>query len=390
MKGEERGTEKLSPGSSQDEIHLTQCHLLELPAELIQQIASFTTPSAAAALALTSRSLCAIIGTGVWERVGNAKRDTIEDRSEFLLLLERDLPSYFFCSDCSIMHVRLMPGVPYTPHPYTPYPYKKHDRTVNAYYPMPGDPLHYQDFRALMERHHWGVNFGRPISSIYRDIELQRAYCTIRLQTRGRIIDNELILRMHWELSGLEPGADGISLEICPHQSLQATPSSLHQLPVSSFMDLIEPVRNELANVVCCKWLHVRPRPANCPNCKKMCKEMQKRGAARVMETGVLSCSMCEGVRRCGHCATDYEVSVVRRAKQLELHIDAWLNLGYGSFLEDPNWLSHKMGSREWALTGEGQTHAVSLAAPGTIKTAYYSLDREDGLENPMWWAKRS
>lgn len=354
----------------------TESHLMNLPVELIQHIAAFVDPPAAAALTLASRPLCAVIGTQAWENVSK-DMDNLEDREQFLLLLERDLLLFCYCPRCKILHRRFLPGVPFTPHPVD-----KHDRGINAYLPSPGDHVHYRDVRSVMKRHFWGKEYGQPLKILYRDVEVQKPSYLIQYQARARIIADELILRMRWKLSNLEP-LELISLEICPHQILHTTPSNNRTI-------LMHPARNALGNIINCKWLHAHPEQPKCSQCwwrreKSKCTHISKQPESE----GPVSCSMCDGVRRCGHCATDFEVSVVMKSREWEIHIDSWLNLGHGSSLDDPKWKSHKMGSSDWALSGEGEAHADSLPPPGSIKRAYYSLEPLDDIKEPSWWGRR-
>ncbi|OCL13072.1 hypothetical protein AOQ84DRAFT_372508 [Glonium stellatum] len=370
-------TDHSSSGDGHRNAGSTESPLMRLPVELIQQIAAFADSPAAAALALSSRSLCTIIGTQVWENVSNNMGNP-EDRKEFLLLLERDLLPLCYCPRCKILHRRFLPGVPFTPHPVD-----KHDRNVNAYLPSPGDQVHYRDVRSVMKQHFWGKEHGQPLTILYRDLEVQKLGCLIRHQTRARIVANELILRMRWKLSSLGP-LELINLQVCPHQILHTTPSNNRTL-------LTYPARNVLGSIVNCKWLHAHPEQPRCSQCwwgreKSKCTHIPKQPKFE----GPVFCSMCDGVRRCGHCATDFAVSVLKRSREWEIHIDAWLNFGYGSSLDDPKWKSHKLGSSDWALSGEGEAHADSLPPPGSIKQAYYSLKPMDDIEEPSWWGRPS
>ena len=88
--------------------------LLDLPIEIIQEIASFLPLPSKAAFTLTCSTLMGVVGTQSWRDL--ARRTNIYERHDFGRLLERDLANGIYCYGCKKMHytsLRLPTIIPY-------------------------------------------------------------------------------------------------------------------------------------------------------------------------------------------------------------------------------------------------------------------------------------
>jgi hypothetical protein len=111
------------PNTAPDKLSLS---LTTLPPELVQLITSFLPASSAVAFALCNHPINSALGTQQWEALGTwrscgcRKRYKIsplmeamstappqDTLSEFLSLLEQDLPTHIFCRRCAILHVHI-------------------------------------------------------------------------------------------------------------------------------------------------------------------------------------------------------------------------------------------------------------------------------------------
>jgi hypothetical protein len=76
--------------------------LLGLPPEVITCVADFRPLHSAASLAFCNRTLSQPLGTHCWEPL---RQRNHEARTEFLSALTKDLPGYFVCHICSLLHL---------------------------------------------------------------------------------------------------------------------------------------------------------------------------------------------------------------------------------------------------------------------------------------------
>ncbi|BDD59937.1 hypothetical protein MAP00_005106 [Monascus purpureus] len=70
----------------------------DLPTEIMQMITEYLLPVDAASFSLCNRTILHVLGRGRLEFPDS------ETRMQFLVQLQRDLPSYFFCESCSVLH----------------------------------------------------------------------------------------------------------------------------------------------------------------------------------------------------------------------------------------------------------------------------------------------
>ena len=92
--------------------------LTALPPELIRMITDHLSPSETACLALCNRLLIAVLGTEVLSALQPGAAEEEEDgeeegdREKFLMTLTRDLPTQYFCHECSRLHLQVSAGPP--------------------------------------------------------------------------------------------------------------------------------------------------------------------------------------------------------------------------------------------------------------------------------------
>jgi hypothetical protein len=79
----------------------TASQLLRLPPEIILLVASMLPTPSAACLALCSRHLNLILGSGSW---GSLQSEAPDFLLAFLSSLAKDLPQHFVCQECACLH----------------------------------------------------------------------------------------------------------------------------------------------------------------------------------------------------------------------------------------------------------------------------------------------
>ncbi|KAL4874374.1 hypothetical protein BJY04DRAFT_203984 [Aspergillus karnatakaensis] len=87
----------------------TKPHLLHLPREILCRIASSLPAESATCLTLTCHAALSILGTSSWANFIRPTRRYYGGINPLFDLLQHDLPGYFTCSTCNILHPPLKP-----------------------------------------------------------------------------------------------------------------------------------------------------------------------------------------------------------------------------------------------------------------------------------------
>ncbi|KAF2202911.1 hypothetical protein GQ43DRAFT_470481 [Delitschia confertaspora ATCC 74209] len=91
----------LQPAQIPDTI-VVKTNLLDLPTEIVQEIANYLPLSSKAAFTISCKLAASIVGTQSW--VDLKQREHIYERHDFGRLLERDSPNAVYCYGCSKIH----------------------------------------------------------------------------------------------------------------------------------------------------------------------------------------------------------------------------------------------------------------------------------------------
>ncbi|KAB5577745.1 hypothetical protein GE09DRAFT_530423 [Coniochaeta sp. 2T2.1] len=214
--------------------------LLNLPVELLLSITDHLspTPESIIALSLACKALSAILRNHV-AKLTTAHGSNLKCRSDFLVLLERDLSDrFFYCSICLQLHCFEADG------------WTKHSRPLDTIQTQlsrqlfcPGTSdfrLSFAHARLMMNRHLYGPPAGLPLSSL--TLGNTKANCDgfawtyttsrallARQYLSARIINNELFLRITHVFEGTETGLReaidrlGGTYRLCTHVRPGAT-----------------------------------------------------------------------------------------------------------------------------------------------------------------------
>lgn len=232
--------------------------LHKLPPELILHILDFLPPGSHVCVAITCRPFYELLGPRFPHPQTNGLRE------EFLQLLERDKPGWYFCFGC----VQLHPWDHERPSFAQRWPEVCADFVVPN--PMLGiascEPVGYSDARLVMRRHHLGPEYGLPPTQLEQDLSVRkRTESGVRIEFKrtARIINDELFLLTEGEFWHPRGDTYGVqhhleSNKLCNHISMK--PRSRQDSPFLN--EVHELTRNPGIEYQPCKGVS-----ASCPWC---------------------------------------------------------------------------------------------------------------------------
>lgn len=171
----------------------------ELPAELVQHIATHFRQDSIAALSLCCRALYFTLGTrkrALLRNPSNFRREA--ERSFLLTLLARDLPDHIFCRECDIIHmVNLIDNSEAK---------KQLLRCITRatqevqLVPYNDIALSYPIFQMIMKRHEQGEDVTGYLKTHEYFDEFEHSGHRFEVETKLRVIDGALLRRTKIEL----------------------------------------------------------------------------------------------------------------------------------------------------------------------------------------------
>lgn len=326
--------------------------IASLPPALWDEVASHMTPTDAANLAFSSKTLLSLLGPQIWSSLNHLENH--QDKIDFLLPMDHLMPDHLFCFPCAKYHVRIQKGKErlrpkhvLNPIFNCPNPKQLSKHRITPDYTLPFPLLQ------LVFRHHlYGPECGIPLDSLNRRFKCRNSAWTH--QTRFHFHKNHLLLRItskSFAVAGLPPSGLRHFLycreDYTPYFSVCA-----------HWRD------GELMNLCKCAMSHI-PFP------KETIAQQLRSGPAIQLarlnpKVFVTLCQECRPMRRCPECPSEYLIELKLEEDRYEpdpnhrfkqcLSVTRWVDLGDG---KDP-------GGGEWAaVTGEGKEKYDSFGKMG-------------------------
>ncbi|KAL7921527.1 hypothetical protein ACQKWADRAFT_121381 [Trichoderma austrokoningii] len=257
------------------------------------------------------------------------------ERQDFLVLLEKDAPHYYFCHFCLKLHQWRKSWFRHF-NSDIPHYYLKHKDTCRENYQIDhhGMPtLLYPLARVVMNRHLYGAAHGPPAKALSTSIS-HYWYWDGRHHTvwRARIIDDELFLSSHITIypyenqENLRDTADKAPHPLCPHLTTSARSYPKKQIP-------------ELAT--------------------------------RCSTDYFVLCH--ESIKSCPECLTDYCISITKKGKRWTIRVIAYNQLGAVRSPFDWKW-SGMIESRDRLEERQSRYHLGHQ--PGMVRHLWSKADK--------------
>ncbi len=328
--------------------------IAKLPSALWVRICRFLEPCDTASLAFSSKTLLSRLGPGPWEALyGKPNR---EQRIQFLIYLDEQLPAYLLCFLCGTYHLRTQIGNERL----------RPTSVLNLLYSCPSlgkpglkpprariTPAHTLPFtfvQLALRAHRFSPNHGIPSNALerrYSDHESEWSH-----QTRYYVHKNHLLLRVT-SRSFASPNLPPSGLRHLLYNREDYTP---YFSCCTHWRD------GELMNVCKCALSHIPERRLSVAEQLRSGPQIQ---LLRMNPSAIVSlCSFCRPMHRCPECPTEYlvelklgedknEVDPGRRFKQI-IVVTRWSDLGDGT---SPRASGMRRGGEwggEWgSITGE-------------------------------------
>jgi hypothetical protein len=186
--------------------------LLDLPPEIILQIAAFLPTSSAASLALCNKRSAAHLGSRPWNLLSSLEP---EDRIQFLSILSQDLPRHHVCHGCIRLHLSSSTPLPANinvpPQPASCIPASDRGgysedglfRISNYFFPY---RLRFPHVQLALKQHHHGLDHGISLSDLSHT-DIQVVHGTVYLfSVDARIACKEMVVRsQEWVIPSQHP-----------------------------------------------------------------------------------------------------------------------------------------------------------------------------------------
>lgn len=295
----------------------------------------------AASLAFSSKTLLNRIGRDPWHALN--LEENHREKIEFLVYMDRYLPSHLLCFPCAIYHVRLIPGEERL----------KATHIINHLFECPnfltqvaprtrltvGHTLPFSFVQLVMRANLYSPSHGIPVETIckrWRDPQLgAQGTGTWSHQSRYYIDKGHLLMRI---ISQCFPEPD---LPISAQRNLLY--SREDYFPYFSVCDHWRD--GDLMDVCKCALNHIpKRREAISAQLKTGPNAIFSLASQRSQMSS--QCSVCQPMRRCPRCPTEYLVELkfaedkndtVNRFKQA-MTVTRWSDLGNGTSPLSPEW----------------------------------------------------
>lgn len=290
---------------------------LDLPPEIILQIAEFLPTTSTASVALCNKRFAAQLGSRSWNLLSGLES---EDRIHFLSILSRDLPHRHACHGCIRLHLSSSIS---------------HPANINAP-PQPGSCIqasarggysedglvyisnYYSPYRMrfphvqlALKQHHHGLGHGISLGDLSHT-EIQFIQGGVFLfSVDARIVSGQMVVRsQEWVISSQHPREHFLSRTLT-HGVCQ------HLMTYNAEFDLDD----SFTSLIRCRLSH---------------------GAADD------DCA-CMRLHQCPSCPMEYQIDVVDfKERGTAICATKWLNLGAGLTTLDSNWRGHNTLSDDY------------------------------------------
>ncbi|CAD6443157.1 aab81d49-6d71-42a3-b264-12a14fc165dc [Sclerotinia trifoliorum] len=304
-------------------------------------IVGYLSPSDAASLAFSTKTLLNRIGKDPWHALNLPENHRC--KIEFLVHMDRDLPNHLLCFPCAIYHVRIIPGEERL----------KATHIINHLFECPnaltqvapktrltvGHTLPFSFVQLVLRSNRYSPNHGIPVESIckrWKDPQLgAQGTGTWSHQSRYYIDKGHLLLRV---ISQCFPEPD---LPISAQRNLLYSREDYFP-----YFSVCAHWRDgDLMDICKCALGHI-------PKRREAISSQLKSGPNAIFSLAnqrsqmSSQCSVCQPMRRCPRCPTEYLVELkfaedkndqVNRFKQA-MTVTRWSDLGNGTSPLSPEW----------------------------------------------------
>ena len=344
--------------------------IASLPDGLWSYIATYLSPSDAASLAFSSKTLLLRLGQQPWSVLDFP--ENLKFKTDFLLHMDRYLPNHLLCFSCGLYHRRLHPGEerlkvtrvvnPVVKCPNTGKPGNNTPRKIRI---AVGHTLPFSFAQLVMRANLYSPEHGIPLHTLFR--RWQDRDSEWMIESSFFIHKGHLLMRVvsrSFASSAMPPSAQRVLL-YSPREDYTPYFSTC-----SHWRD------GELMNICKCALSHI-PKPVTTIG-QQLHTGPQYIRPIRNANPIVSLCSYCRPMRRCPECPTEYLVELkfaedkndpLNRFKQA-IAVTRWSDLG------------NCQNSVEWAAINGDVTDFDSFKAIGK-RTVSGKFESQSGVAIP-------
>lgn len=367
-----------------------------IPKNVWENVIQYLEPSDACSVTLSTKLLLTTIGPGPVHALNlPASRS---HRIQFLLYLDKHLPTHLLCFLCASYHLRLNPGSEVLKPAAVYNPLYNCPKALTEKFPRtritPRRNLPFGFAQLVMRAHAYGPNYGLPIDSLARRWT-EEAWSH---QSRFAIIRGHLFMRVTSSVfvrGGLTSSEERLLL----YSREDYTPyfSACHHW------------RDGLLMPICkCALSHV-PAPIDLGGLHKVGRQIGDKMKARVddLSSIVTLCENCRPMRRCPECPSEYLIEMKRMEdKKMEgggfkraMCVTRWADLGDGITPYCLEWAAingelgpvreydsfRKVGKR--AISGIFESHLTEDTIPGQpMLSLNPKMEKHSDVDDPAWY----
>lgn len=363
--------------------------IASLPPQIWQYIATLVTPCDAASLAFASKTLFSKIGRGPWDALRLPENRQL--RTRFLLLMDAVLPNHLYCPLCDKYHVRTQKGKESL----------KPTLTLNPLFKCPnvetipprvritsGRTLPFTFVQLALRAHKYGPDYGLTLQQLarrWKEPETGWSHSTVY-----RVHNNHLIMRV-------------ISQRFAEGGMMPAAKRKLFYNMLEDFTPYFSVCAHwrdgELMDVCKCAVDHIpKPRYSITERHKMQMKALPEQ--PRI----VTLCGVCQPVRRCPQCPTEYltEIKLVEDKAdpvytfKQSIVITRWTDLGDGSTPSNTEWAAVnglaeydsiiEIGRRALSGIFEAKTSNDNMNIPGQRVVSLNPKMEHEGEAGDKWY----
>ncbi|KAF2143402.1 uncharacterized protein K452DRAFT_350435 [Aplosporella prunicola CBS 121167] len=369
-----------------------------LSSELWSRIVAYLTPTDAANLAFSSKTLFDRVGYGPW--LALALPENRQYKIDFLVSMDQYLPAHLFCFACAQYHLRTQPGQEELKPTNVLNPLFNCPNASNPLTPparariAPGRTLPFTFVQLALRAHRYGPAHGIEIDDLnrrWRDRESGWSHHSRYQVTK----QGHLLVRV---------------VSTCFAQG-GLPPSGLRRLlycmedDYNPYFSVCAHWRDgDLMKICKCALGHI-PKAQNRGGLEgQLTRRMEQQGLRQCANPlAIVSlCGECQPMRRCPECPTEYMVEIRRaedkndptqRFKQA-ITVTRWSDLGDGSSPDSPEWAAcnglveydsfQHIGRR--AISGVFESHSTSEHIPGQRIMSLNPRNEKKGEAGNDWY----
>ena len=334
-------------------------------------IEDYITPSDAANLAFSSKTLRYLLGSKPWEALGHPENR--QYRIDFLLRMDGQLPSHLFCFSCATYHLRIQRGQERLKAPNVPNPLFNCPNAYNYGLPpprtrlTPGRTLPFAFVQLALRAQRYSLDYGITFDSLSRRWK-QDGWSHL---TRYFIHKGHLLLRVISSCFA-PPGLPPSGLRLLLYSREDYTP----------YFSVCAHWRDgKLMNLCKCALNHI-PRPRDESGPAGLAGKVRDRLGNHPFNSNALVslCSECRPMRRCPECPTEYLIEIRLMEDKTDnsfkraIVVTRWSDLGDGTSPLSSEWAACNgevigydsfaaVGNR--AISGTFESHYTEEHIPG-------------------------